>query len=91
MERYKKKMTSGTLHLATVGPTFCNCCFPNCQEVVSIDKPKQASQTNPQYRHYSDLVWKIERIYPTKKNKKMGVPKGKNSNPHAGALGAPNF
>ena len=23
--------------------------------------------------------------------KKMGVPKGKNSNPHAGALGPPNF
>ena len=25
MDRYKKKMTSGTLHVATVGPTFCNC------------------------------------------------------------------
>ena len=25
MDRYKKKMTSGTLHLATVGPTLCNC------------------------------------------------------------------
>ena len=35
--------------------------------MVSIDKPKQASQTNPQYRHYSDLILKIERTYPTKK------------------------
>ena len=34
--------------------------------MVSIDKPKQASQTNPQYRHYSDLILKIERTYPTK-------------------------
>ena len=71
--------------------------WPPTQTASDCDKAVMPGGTVPEAFH-TDLyridcfphcqeVVSIERIYSTKK----WVPKGKNCNPHAGALGAPNF